>query len=99
MNNNDIKTTLSEMLNIRYPIIIAPMFLVSNTKMIISGIKAGATGAIPAMNYRTTDELRKAIREVKEKAAGPFGINLIVNKSNFTRSEERRVGKECRYRW
>lgn len=88
MNNNDIKTTLSEMLNIRYPIIIAPMFLVSNTKMIISGIKAGATGAIPAMNYRTTDELSKAIREVKEKAAGPFGINLIVNKSNFTYKEQ-----------
>ena|SRR5690554_282237 len=91
MNNNEIKAPLSEMLNIRYPIIIAPMFLVSNTKMIIAGIKAGATGAIPAMNYRTTDELRAAIQEIKEKADGPFGINLIVNKSNFTYKEQLQV--------
>ena len=83
MNNNEIKAPLSELLNIRYPIIIAPMFLVSNTKMIVAAIKAGATAAVPAMNYRTTDELRAAIQEIKEKAGGPFGINLIVNKSNF----------------
>ncbi|HLV40711.1 MAG TPA: nitronate monooxygenase [Brumimicrobium sp.] len=88
MNNLEIKTALSEMLNIRYPIIIAPMFLVSNTKMIIAGVKAGATAAVPAMNYRTTEELRAAIKEIKEKAGGPFGINLIVNKSNFTYKEQ-----------
>ncbi|RFC55098.1 NAD(P)H-dependent flavin oxidoreductase [Brumimicrobium aurantiacum] len=88
MENSEIKTALSEMLDIRYPIILAPMFLVSNTEMIISAIKAGATGAIPAMNYRTTEELKLAIREVKAKAKGPFGINLIVNKSNFTYKEQ-----------
>jgi nitronate monooxygenase len=88
MNNTEIKSALSDMLNIRYPIIIAPMFLVSNTKMIIAGVKAGATAAVPAMNYRTTDELRAAIKEIKEKAGGPFGINLIVNKSNFTYKEQ-----------
>ncbi len=88
MENNEIKAGLSDMLNIRYPIIIAPMFLVSNTKMIIAGINAGATAAVPAMNYRTTDELRVAIREIKAEAGGPFGINLIVNKSNFTYKEQ-----------
>nr|WP_299205964.1 nitronate monooxygenase [uncultured Brumimicrobium sp.] len=88
MNNTEIKAPLSEMLNIRYPIIIAPMFLVSNTKMIIAGVKAGATAAVPAMNYRTTDELRSAIQEIKKEAGGPFGINLIVNKSNFTYKEQ-----------
>src|SRR5690554_6372120 len=56
--------------------------------MIIAGIKAGATAAVPAMNYRTTDELRSAIREIKKEAGGPFGINLIVNKSNFTYKEQ-----------
>jgi len=88
MENNEIKSVLSEMLDIRYPIIIAPMFLVSNTKMIIAGVKAGATAAVPAMNYRTTDALRAAIREIKAEAGGPFGINLIVNKSNFTYKEQ-----------
>ena len=57
-NSNSLKT----MLNIQHPIIMAPMFLVSNEQMIIEAIKSGITGAIPAMNYRTIDELRDAIR-------------------------------------
>ena len=77
------KFNLTTLLDIKYPIIMAPMFLVSNTKMIIEGIKAGITGAIPAMNYRTTEELRTAIQSIKKEVDGPFGINLIVNASNF----------------
>ncbi len=71
------------LLGIDFPIIIAPMFLVSNEEMIIEGIKAGITGAIPALNYRTIEELRSAIQKIKKEVKGPFGINLIVNKSNF----------------
>lgn len=80
--------SLTHLLNIKYPIIMAPMFLVSNTKMIIAGIKAGITGAIPAMNYRTTEELRTAIQSIKKEVNGPFGINLIVNTSNFLYKEQ-----------
>lgn len=83
-----INSSLSELLGIRYPIIVAPMFLVSNTNMVIAAIKAGATAAIPALNYRTLDDLRAAIKEVKQAAGGPIGINLIVNKSNFLYKEQ-----------
>jgi nitronate monooxygenase len=83
-----INSSLSELLGIRYPIIVAPMFLVSNTDMVIAAIKAGATAAIPALNYRTLDDLRAAIKEVKQAAGGPIGINLIVNKSNFLYKEQ-----------
>ena len=85
------KPLLCSLLNIEFPVIMAPMFLVSNETMIIEGIKAGITGCIPALNYRTTDELRKAIRRIKEEAKGPFGINLIVNKSNFMYKEQLKV--------
>lgn len=88
MEHTKIQAPLSEMLGIDYPIIIAPMFLVSNVDMLIAGIKAGATAAVPALNYRTTDELREAIRHVKKEAGGPLGINLIVNKSNFLYKEQ-----------
>lgn len=88
MNLDKINAPLSEMLGIKYPIIIAPMFLVSNVEMLIAGINAGATAAVPALNYRTTDELREAIRTVKKEANGPLGINLIVNKSNFLYKEQ-----------
>ena len=67
------------------------MFLVSNDKMIIEALKAGITGAIPALNYRSTDDLRKAIRHIKESVTESFGINLIVNPSNFLYKEQLKV--------
>ena len=85
------QAALSKMLNIEFPLIVAPMFLVSNTKMIIAAIEGGVTGAIPALNYRTTDELRNAIQEIRAAVDGPFGINLIVNKSNFLYKDQLKV--------
>jgi len=75
--------SLSQLLNIKHPIIMAPMFLVSNIEMLVAASKAGITGCIPALNFRTIEEFEKALVELKEKCEGPFGINLIVNKSNF----------------
>ena len=78
-------TKLSQLLNIKHPIIQAPMFLVSNTAMVIEGMKGGIAGCIPALNYRTLDELRMALKELKaaKVEGGSFGFNLIVNKSNI----------------
>ena len=61
----------------------APMFLVSNVDMIKAALDNGITGAIPALNYRTIPELEAAIDEIKAYSSKPFGINLIVNKSNI----------------
>jgi nitronate monooxygenase len=63
----------------------APMFLVSNTKMVIEGMKSGVAGCIPALNYRTLEELRASIIELRaaKVEGGSFGYNLIVNKSNI----------------
>ncbi|MGO4821590.1 MULTISPECIES: NAD(P)H-dependent flavin oxidoreductase [unclassified Flavobacterium] len=80
-----IKPTLKTLLEINHPVIMAPMFLVSNTTMVIEGMKAGVAGCIPALNYRTLEELRAAVRELKaaKVEGGSFGFNLIVNKSNI----------------
>lgn len=82
------RANLCDILGIQYPIIMAPMFLVSNVEMLVAGINAGITAAIPAMNFRTVAELKTAIQEVRSRAKGPFGINLIVNKSNFLYKEQ-----------
>ena len=81
----NISNVFTKMLDIKYPILMAPMFLVSNTAMVIEGMKCGIAGCIPALNYRTLDELRNAIKELKaaKVPGGAFGFNLIVNKSNF----------------
>ncbi len=89
--NSQSKDNLCSMLGIDFPVIMAPMFLVSNEKMIVEALNAGITGAIPALNYRTSDELRKAIKWIKSQSSKPFGINLIVNKSNFKYKEQLRI--------
>ncbi|MGB1309240.1 MAG: NAD(P)H-dependent flavin oxidoreductase [Oceanihabitans sp.] len=88
-----MKPNLTEILHINYPIIQAPMFLVSNTAMVIEAMKGGIAGCIPALNYRSLDELRAAIQELKaaKVGGGSFGFNLIVNKSNIKYKEQLRV--------
>ena len=73
---------LTRMLGIEFPIIVAPMFLVSNAKMLIEAGNSGVTGCVPALNYRTIKEFEDAIKEVKKNSKGPMGVNLIVNKFN-----------------
>lgn len=77
-----ISNWFTQTFNVKYPIILAPMFLVSNEEMIIAAAEAGIAGCIPALNYRTPDEFEAGMKRLKEKCSGAFGINLIVNKSN-----------------
>lgn len=88
-----METHLTKLLNIKYPIIQAPMFLVSNVAMVTEAMKAGIAGCIPALNYRTLEELKAAIHQLKANkiAGGSFGFNLIVNKSNLKYKEQLRV--------
>lgn len=83
--------SLTDLLNIETPIIVAPMFLVSNEAMVVAACKAGATAAIPALNYRSTDLLREGIEKIRKETDKPFGINLIVNKSNVLYKEQLRI--------
>ena len=79
-----METKLNQLLKIKHPIIKAPMFLVSNVAMVKEAMNSGIAGCIPALNYRTLDELRIALKELKasKPSGGAFGFNLIVNKSN-----------------
>jgi nitronate monooxygenase len=87
------KQTLTSLLQITHPVIMAPMFLVSNTQMVIEGMKSGVAGCIPALNYRTLAELQASIQTLKaaKVAGGSFGYNLIVNKSNVKYKEQLRI--------
>lgn len=70
------------MMNIEYPIIGAPMFLVSNTDMVVAISEAGGIGTFPSLNYRPEEKFHQALKEIKSRTKKPIGINLIVNKSN-----------------
>ncbi len=43
------------------------MFLVSNAEMVKKAMRAGIAGCIPALNYRTLEELRTVIQDLKKK--------------------------------
>ena len=88
-----MSTKLTQLLNIKHPIIQAPMFLVSNVAMVTEAMKSGIAACIPALNYRTLEELRAAIKQLHKNKVegGSFGFNLIVNKSNIKYKEQLRI--------
>ena len=75
------------------PVIAAPLFIVSNPKMLIAQCIAGVIGSMPALNARPAEQLEEWLieittaldaynRENPDKTAAPFAINQIVHKSN-----------------
>lgn len=83
------KITVNELLEVKYPIIMAPMFLVTNTKMMIEAMNSGIAACIPALNYRTDEQFREAIQEIRSNTTSKgLGINLIVNKSNIKMQQQ-----------
>jgi len=75
------------------PIIGAPLFIISNPKLVIEQCKAGVVGSMPSLNARPAEQLDEWLAEITEtlaaynkahpeKPAAPFAINQIVHKSN-----------------
>ena len=82
-----MNTALTQMFNLRLPIIMAPMFLVSNEEMMKSAMRFGILGTFPTLNYRKENELQVLIANLykfkkENNAQGTFGVNLIVQKTN-----------------
>ncbi len=76
---------------LRLPLIVAPMFLVSNPKMAIAACRAGAIGSYPAHSTRTREIFEAWLLETEaalqaSEAAGekpaPYAVNLVVHASN-----------------
>jgi nitronate monooxygenase len=80
-----ISNTFTQQFDIQFPIIMAPMFLVSNLEMIKAGMKSGIAAAFPSLNYRDDGELESVLNELnaeQNNSIGRYGVNLIVQKSN-----------------
>lgn len=78
--------------DLNLPVVVAPMFLISNPNMVIECCKNGILGTFPALNQRTSEGFEAWIIEIKEalaafeketgQKAAPFGVNLIVHPTN-----------------
>lgn len=82
-NLSPIETRFTKLIGCAYPIIAAPMFLVSNVDLVSEASNAGGIGAAPSLNWRSTEELDAALTEIRKRTDKPYAINLIVNKSNI----------------
>lgn len=83
-----IRTSFTELFKIDYPIIAAPMFLVSNEDMVVAASEAGALGTFPALNYRPIEKYAEALRQIRARTKRPIGVNIIVNQSNQRQKED-----------
>lgn len=73
-----IQTPLSARIGLKYPIVCAPMFIISNKEMIVAAAEAGILGTMPSLNLRTREEFRAALEWIRQKTDKPFGINLTI---------------------
>jgi nitronate monooxygenase len=73
-----LSTPLSRKLGLRYPIVAAPMFIISNKEMLLACAEAGILGAMPSLNARTIEQLRADLEWVRARTDKPFAINMTI---------------------
>lgn len=83
-----LRTPLSDRLGLRYPIVAAPMFIISNKEMLVAAAEAGILGAMPSLNLRTREEFREAIAWIRRKTDKPFAINLSIKLTDPERLQD-----------
>jgi nitronate monooxygenase len=85
--------------NFSLPVIAAPLFIISNPKLVIAQCKAGVLGSFPALNARPQEVLDDWLAEITEELesfksqnpnipVAPFAVNQIVHKSNDVRLDK-----------
>ena len=74
-------TKLTELLGIEYPIIQGAMAYISESSLVSSVCRAGATGVI-ATGGLSVDTIRNDIRRCRSLTDKPFGVNLMLMAAN-----------------
>ena len=72
-----MKTRMTELLEIKHPIMLAGMAFISLPKLVAAVSNAGGIGMLNSVAY-TPDQVRKVIRQVKSLTDKPFGVNATL---------------------
>ena len=73
---------------LRLPVIVAPMFLVSGPDLVIASSNAGLIGSFPGPNARTAEELEGLMHQINNATSNPWAFNMITHKTYDRFSEE-----------
>ncbi|MHA1728091.1 MAG: NAD(P)H-dependent flavin oxidoreductase [Promethearchaeota archaeon] len=71
-----IQTKITEMLDIKYPIIGGTMMNVSTPELVSAFSNAGGCGVIASAMYKSPEELREALQKTKTLTDKPFAVNI-----------------------
>lgn len=73
-----IKTRITELLGIRYPIVQGGMMWVGRAELASAVSNAGGLGILTALTQPTPEDLVKEIQRCKNMTDKPFGVNLTI---------------------
>lgn len=73
-----MKTRITELLGIRYPIVQGGMMWVGRAELAAAVSNAGALGTITALTQPTPEALSLEIDRTRSMTAKPFGVNLTI---------------------
>ncbi|EZP36715.1 NAD(P)H-dependent flavin oxidoreductase [Janthinobacterium lividum] len=81
-----------DLTELRLPLIVSPMFLVSGPDLVLAASRSGVIGSFPALNARSSEEYATWLQRISDglregplpgcERAAPFAVNLIVHGSN-----------------
>jgi NAD(P)H-dependent flavin oxidoreductase YrpB (nitropropane dioxygenase family) len=86
-----MKTAITEMFGIKYPIICGAMMWLCKPRLCAAVSNAGGMGNITAGNYATEDEFRRAIGETRRLTEMPFMVNVTILPSVHITAEHHRM--------
>ncbi|PKR77895.1 nitronate monooxygenase [Halalkalibacillus sediminis] len=73
-----IRTAITDLFNIKYPIIQGGLQGLGTSELVGSVSEAGALGLITAGSYRNKFEMKRDIENVRNKTDNPFGVNIAI---------------------
>lgn len=73
-----LKTRITELLGIKYPIIAGPMAYISGPELVSAVSNAGGLGVMASLSYPNVQELQQAIRQTQKLTKKPFAVNITM---------------------
>jgi nitronate monooxygenase len=86
-----MKTAITEMFGIQYPIICGAMMWLCKPKLCAAVSNAGGLGNLTAGNYSTEEEFRDAIRQTRKLTDKPFMVNVTILPSVHITAEHHKM--------
>ena len=72
------QTRVTDMLGVKYPIVLGGMMWVGTAELAAAVSNAGGFGIIASGNFPSPEELKAEIRKLRSLTDKPFGVNVTV---------------------